>query len=215
MTVEKYVKMIVKRIRCSRKKRIEIGKQLLSDISSELENGEKPEAVMSRMGRAWEVAEEFNQNLPESERKSYRRNRIIKFVLIIAVILVAAVGVLFWFLPKSSTIGSSGVFSQEAVEQQTKWAIQELDNHDLEGLKEHATDEMSAVLTSETIENARNGISDDWGDFRSFGIVYMSELKQRGHYYAVTQVTASYENVSVTYTITFDENMKLSGLYMK
>lgn len=125
MTVEKYVKMIVKRIRCSRKKRIEIGKQLLSDISSEL------------------------------------------------------------------------------------------DNHDLEGLKEHATDEMSAVLTSETIENARNGISDDWGDFRSFGIVYMSELKQRGHYYAVTQVTASYENVSVTYTITFDENMKLSGLYMK
>ena len=43
----------------------------------------------------------------------------------------------------------------------------------------------------------------------------MSEIRQRGQRYAVVQVAVMYENVEVTYTITFDENMKLAGLYMK
>lgn len=33
--------------------------------------------------------------------------------------------------------------------------------------------------------------------------------------YVVGQVTVNYENTNVTYTITFDEDLKLAGLYMK
>ena len=43
----------------------------------------------------------------------------------------------------------------------------------------------------------------------------MSEIRQNGQRYVVVQVAVTYENVNVTYTITFDENMKLAGLYMK
>ncbi len=41
------------------------------------------------------------------------------------------------------------------------------------------------------------------------------EVLQRGKYFAVCQVTVTYENTSVTYTISFDESMKIAGLYMK
>ncbi|MCF2641866.1 MAG: DUF3887 domain-containing protein [Lachnospiraceae bacterium] len=65
------------------------------------------------------------------------------------------------------------------------------------------------------IEDARRQVGSDWGEIQSFGDFYMSEIRQRGQRYAVVQVAVMYENVEVTYTITFDENMKLAGLYMK
>ena len=43
----------------------------------------------------------------------------------------------------------------------------------------------------------------------------MAETKQKGNLYAVTQTTVEYENATVTYTISFDRNLKVAGLYMK
>ena len=45
--------------------------------------------------------------------------------------------------------------------------------------------------------------------------VYMQGLKQKGKVMVVTQVDAVYENVSVVYTISFDEDLRLGGLYMR
>ncbi len=44
---------------------------------------------------------------------------------------------------------------------------------------------------------------------------YISEVSQINQHYVIGQVTAAYENVSITYTITLDEDMKWAGLYMK
>lgn len=63
--------------------------------------------------------------------------------------------------------------------------------------------------------NAKTQISDDWGNFQSWGSIYLSEVTQQGQTFAVGQATAVYEHVTVTYTISFDEDMKLAGLYMK
>ena len=65
------------------------------------------------------------------------------------------------------------------------------------------------------IEDARGQVGSDWGEVQSFGNFYMSEIRQNGQRYAAVQVAVTYENVNVIYTITFDENMKLAGLYMK
>ena len=43
----------------------------------------------------------------------------------------------------------------------------------------------------------------------------MAEITQMNRHFAVCQVNVSYENVSVVYTITFDENMNVAGLYFK
>ena len=90
-----------------------------------------------------------------------------------------------------------------------------VENNDFEALETESIGEMKKALNPEVIEDARRQVGSDWGEIQSFGDFYMSEIRQRGQRYAVVQVAVMYENVEVTYTITFDENMKLAGLYMK
>lgn len=59
MTAGKYVNQIVKRIKCSKNKRMEIRQQLLSELSAEVENGADLEQVLQRMGTVNEIAREF------------------------------------------------------------------------------------------------------------------------------------------------------------
>lgn len=215
MTIEKYVNKIIRKMKCSRSRCLEIRQQLLSDIGAARENGESPADIMRRMGSADEVAREFNQNMPAGERKVYRRNKILKIVITVAVIIAVAAGIIYRMLPKGVEMGTSGVFEQNTVTEQAEWVIEKLDENDFDVLIEASDAAMQQVLTQETIDDARASIGDDWGDFRSYGQTYMSELKQNGKTFAAVQMTVAYENVSVTYTILFDEDMKLSGLYMK
>ena len=215
MTAEVYVKRIVKKIKCSGKQRREIQQQLLSDLSAELENGKQMEDIIRRMGEPEEAAAEFNQNIPEAEQKIYSRNKVLKTLAVIVILVAVVVCVVCWMLPKGAQIGESGVFTQSVVEEQVKQVIQDLDENDFDHLRENACDTMKEVLNQEVIDEARLQIGDDWGSFESYGTVYMSEVNQKGQLLAVAQVSVSYENVSVTYTISFDEDMRLAGLYMK
>lgn len=74
---------------------------------------------------------------------------------------------------------------------------------------------MRSVLTEQKMQPALDSVSSDWGEFLTFGNGYQSEITQMGKKYVVIQLTAGYENVSVTFTITFDDKMQLAGLYMK
>ena len=82
-------------------------------------------------------------------------------------------------------------------------------------MAEIATSEMQPYLTEEKMEEAKKTIGDDWGTFRNFGKTYMTEIRQNGQSFAMVQMNASYDNVSVIYTLTFDAEMKLAGIYMK
>ena len=82
-------------------------------------------------------------------------------------------------------------------------------------MAEIATSEMQPYLTEEKMEEAKKTIGDDWGTFRNFGKTYMTEIGQDGQSFAMVQMNASYDNVSVIYTLTFDAEMKLAGIYMK
>ena len=62
---EKYVKQIVKALRCSKAKREDIKKQLTADIVTAQEQGESEEEIMARMGTAKEIASELNASFPE------------------------------------------------------------------------------------------------------------------------------------------------------
>ena len=44
---------------------------------------------------------------------------------------------------------------------------------------------------------------------------WLDEMSQHGNLYAFAQQEAKYENVTVIYSLTFDENMKLVGLYIR
>lgn len=215
MSAEKYVKDIVSKIKCTGAKKKEIEKQLLSDISMRMEQGESLEQIMESMGTAQEIADAFSQNLPEAERKIQRKKRIgiIIAAIVTGVFLLGAY--VWWIFPKPLDIKNIESVTEEAVDAQVETVVTLLNGNDFEALRGMAVGEMQNVLTQEVIDQARDPISDDWGEMLMVGSTYMQGIKQKGRVFIITQTDVMYENVSVTYTITFDEDLKLAGVYMR
>lgn len=215
MTAQTYVNQIVRRIKCSRGKRKEICRQLLADIQEEIDQGLSLDVIMLRMGEPAAIAEEFNQNLSEQERRTYKRKSFAKLtagiVAVLAMVLLAAI----WFLPFGLRFGSSGLFTQEEVETCSKEVIRLLDAKDYEALQACAAENIQDILTEAVIGPAKEQVSANWGEFREFGKCYLSEQWIRGRTRAVAQINAAYEHIVITYTLFFNADLKLSGLYMK
>lgn len=213
MNAEKYVKEIVTKVKCTGAKRKEIGSQLLSDIAARREQGETLEEIMESMGQPQEIAEAFCQNLSDADKKAYRRSRIRKIVVDIVLMLIVVSILTWWMMPKPAVLGDD--LSQEEIEASVGNVISLLNEDDFDGLQDIATDELKDKLTRETIDSVRQDISEDWGGMQSIGRVYAQGIKQKGDLIIVTQTDAIYENVSVVYTISFDENLRLGGLYIR
>ena len=219
MNAEKYVNDIIKKVKCSKVKKSEIKEQLLSDIHMRMDSGESLDLIMEDMGTPEEISEEFNQNLTENEKKAYKKSKTIKIILsitvVILIILLSVFSYVRWLLPNVSEMGSSGIFSQEAVEEKAKDIVMLLDQNDFDALKAESIEEMQSVLTPVSFEQPRSLIGDDWGQMESFGAIYTFEFKQQGQTFVMAQVNVSYENVKVIYSITFDKEMKLAGIYIR
>ena len=213
MDAEKYIKKIVRNLKCTGAKKKEIGDSLLSDIAARREQGEPMEQIMESMGSPEEIAEAFSQNLSDADRKAYKRRRIGMTIGQILAALVFLSVLAWWMIPKPASLGDD--LSQEAVTASVENVVVMLNQNDFDGLQELAVDELKSKLTQETMDEVRKGISEDWGEMQSMGKVYMQGLKQKGKVMVVTQVDAVYENVSVVYTISFDEDLRLGGLYMR
>ncbi len=213
MNAEKYVKEIVTKVKCTGAKRKEIGSQLLSDIAARREQGETLEEIMESMGQPQEIAEAFCQNLSDADKKAYRRSRIRKIIVDIVLMLIVVSILTWWMMPKPAVLGDD--LSQEEIEASVENVISLLNEDDFDGLQDIATEELKDKLTRETIDSVRQDISEDWGGMQSIGRVYAQGIKQKGDLIIVTQTDAIYENVSVVYTISFDENLRLGGLYIR
>ena len=177
------------------------------------EQGEAMEQIMESMGSPEEIAEAFSQNLSDADRKAYKRRRIGMTIGQIVAVLVFLSVLAWWMIPKPASLGDD--LSQEAVTASVENVVVMLNQNDFDGVQELAVDELKSKLTQETMDEVRKGISEDWGEMQSIGKVYMQGLKQKGKVMVVTQVDAVYENVSVVYTISFDEDLRLGGLYMR
>lgn len=219
MKAETYVDKIVKQMQCSKSKKEEIRKQLLGDIRERVAAGESEEAVIAQMGTVEELAQEFNESFSAKERKRSRKSRSTKMIIITILVIIGlfaiATALLYWMLPKGTDISESSTFVKEQVEARVEEVINLLDDGAYDTLAENATEQMAGVLNDEDMDAAKQLVGDDWGARVELGMIYMQEVEQQGVHYVITQVAASYENVTVTYTITFDENMKLAGIYMK
>ena len=219
MKAETYVDKIVKQMQCSKSKKEEIRKQLLGDIRERVAAGESEEAVIAQMGTVEELAQEFNESFSAKERKRSRKSKSTKMIIITILVIIGlfaiATALLYWMLPKGTDISESSIFVKEQVEARVEEVINLLDDGAYDTLAENATEQMAGVLNDEDMDAAKQLVGDDWGARVELGTIYMQEVEQQGVHYVITQVAASYENVTVTYTITFDENMKLAGIYMK
>lgn len=213
MDAEKYVKNIVRKLKCTGAKKKEIGNQLRSDIAARREQGETLQQIMESMGSPQEIAEAFSQNLSDADRKAYRRLHTGKIIGEIVALLVVLSALAWWTMPKPTALDDE--LTQEEIAAGVENVIGLLDQNDFDGLQEIAVDEIKGVLTQETIDKVRASISDDWGSLQSIGKVYVQGITQKGKFFIVTQTDAIYENASVVYTISFDKDLRLGGLYIR
>ena len=215
MGEKKYVNAVARKLKCEGKRKREIKKQLLADIQMRENQGERLEEIISRMGKAGELADGFNENISVEEQRRYARNKVLKIVIptVLAVIFIGMAG--FWMLPKTVDIEESRVFDKEEVEAAMKETIELLDAEDYDALQKNAIPTMKPLLNAETRENMRRTLSDDWGERKQFGAVYMVEVIQGNSHLAVGEMTVTYENVSVTYRLTYDEDMRFAGIYVR
>lgn len=212
---KKYINQIVRKLKCSKKKREEIKKQLLSDFSAEFENVEREQKIISRMGNSEEIAEEFNNSFSEEEKKKYKKEKWKKRIGIIVSIFVVISGVIWWLLPKQIWIERSKIYDKEEVLRQAEIVVEYLNADDYEALKVISDEKMKEIMDGKELMDVKAQIGTDWGEQQSVGNVYAVELTQMGRKSAVVQMHVVYENESVMYTIYFNQNMKLEGLWMQ
>lgn len=215
MDANKYVNAIARKIKCDGRRKKEIKKQLMTDIRTRMKQGEQLEEIITQMGTVKEIADGFNENISLKEQKRYARNKVLKIVFPIVSVLVFLILYAYWMFPKSYDIEQSKYFNKEQVETAMKQTIELLDAGDYTALQESAIPQMQTLLNKETMDEVRELLADDWGERKQFGAVYMVELIQGSRHFAVGEITVTYENVSATYRLTYDEKMCLSGIYVR
>ena len=262
MNEKKYVKEVGRHLHCSKEKRREIERQLTGDIGAALECGETLEEILERMGTAKNVAEEFNANFTEEDKKDEKTKKstarlifdIVIMICVAAMVIAACINggnALKKHFQKKDNIkqeASGGQkkeesknsgdasqkagqpqveelkendadFSRENVQNETKRLIECFCNEEYEQMFDSGSGNFKKAFGGSYNESvwksAKEQIHTDCGAFVSYGNVYMSKIEQDGRAYVMVQMNAAYENVSVTYTITLDEEMKLDGFYVK
>lgn len=216
MNQKTYINAVCKQLKCTKGKKQEIAKQLESDIVSALEQGETMDAICERMGSAKEVAAEFNENMPEGELKKVKKNRIVTVVGIIVAILLGLSLLAYWMFPKTKAIEDSKIFTAEQVEEKAMAVVMALYAEDYDLLQnEYASDSMKSLMTKENMDAGKSQLNVDWSADIAFGTSYITVVKQIGKEYAVVEMRVTYGEQSVIYTISFDSDYKLAGLYMR
>ena len=215
MDEKRYVNAVARKLKCGGKRKKEIKRQLLSDIQMRENQGERLEEIISRMGKAEEIAESFNESISAKEQRRYAGNRVLKIVIPIVLALTFIAVSVYWIFPKTVDIEKSRVFDKEEVEAARKETVELLDAEEYAVLQENAIPQMQSFLNAETRESIRETLSDDWGERKQFGAVYMAEVIQGNTHLAVGEMTVTYENVSVTYRLTYDEDMRFAGIYVR
>ena len=217
MNQESYLKEVEKYLNCRKAQKKQIRRDLEADICAASERGESWEEIRDRMGGPRELAQEFNENMGSGStgRKMKRSRKILLICGIVAAVLAVLIAVAYWFLPKSYLIENSEIFDAETVAEESEEIVLLLNEDSYEELQEKSTDQMRTVMTEEFMQNAKAQLGGDWGEFQDFTNSISVEVVQQGKHFALTELTALYENRSVTYQISFNENMELSGIYMR
>lgn len=219
MTKQQYIRQVARTLDCTSAKKSEILRQLESDIDIALGEGRELPEILEEMGSPKALAGEFNENLDQEERRQGKRRRWMRRILCILggmlALLAVLAAVLWWMLPKMKDIENSKYFHAEKVRSCTEEIIRLFGEEDYETLEGRASEELREALKEAPFPVIRDYIGGDWGELISIGTIYMVEIHEKNRVYATAQVTASYENTNVTYTLSFNRQMELYGFYIR
>lgn len=108
----------------------------------------------------------------------------------------------------------SAKFDEEAVKQKAQNVIALLNAQDSEGIRELSAQALKGALTDDTFAQIYASLGEGGAFVEVTGITAYGSTNT-GEEYAVTAAQAKYEKKSFTYTISFDTDMNLAGIYYK
>lgn len=211
MTKEKYLKDIMKHLHCSKEEKKKIYSDIDNDITIALEH-ESLEDIIKRMGSAKEVADEFNHNL--GYKKSYK-----KLWLCIGIIVILIGG--YFFFQKSNEpltidLSDSQKFSEKVIDQQINKVIECIDQKAYDQLvNDYFSQPLKEALTAKQLEDAFVSIDENLGKYEKIKEKATQIIIDDHQEYAVNEVLVQFENRNIILRLTFDEEMKLSGIFMR
>lgn len=140
--------------------------------------------------------------------------------MIAIIILLVCFGVIYFIREDISEASDNEATTEEITDENwTELISEEIINlvsiDDYETLHdEYCADEMKPYMTKEYMQEAKNYLCEDWGELESIGNMFTQEVVQNGQNITVVQIKTMYENTGVMYTIMYDDNRMVVGLYM-
>ena len=106
-------------------------------------------------------------------------------------------------------------FDVQVVEQHVMATIERFEKDDVTGLQAEATIDLRPHLTAEQITGAKAEFAPKWGARGGVGKPLMTAGKEDGKWYVICELAVGYKATAVVYRLTYDENMKLAGFFVR
>lgn len=142
-----------------------------------------------------------------AEKKQKRMRRFITAAVILLVVSIAC----WWALPKNSSLENSSLFDAEEVKAKAEEVVHLLNAEDYSSLQEMTVEKVRSNMTKEKMDEAKEQIGSDWGEFQAIEEINTTQMEQRNVKAAVVQMVVAYENQEITYTLAFDTDMQLAA----
>ncbi len=130
-------------------------------------------------------------------------------IALACLILVTAV-----FTGCASTKLAEG-FDKDAVIEKAKQTVDVINTLDYAAMTALMRDDLEAQLSSDKLKEAWDKKLTELGAFEKIDNVSVVGQKTEQSDYAVAVVVAKYKNGNAIYTLSFDPDMELAGMYMK
>lgn len=152
----------------------------------------------------------------KSEKKT-DRNRIFGIrILQKWVAMALAMAASAFLLAGCSGTKLSDAFDEEEVKAAAQKAIDHLIAGEYEECMELMSEEMQAAISAEVLASNMETIAEQKGAFQEYKSCSVVGQKDKGGTeYAAAVAVAAFEKGNVTFTVSFDKEMKMIGLWMK
>lgn len=106
-------------------------------------------------------------------------------------------------------------FDVQVVEQHVMATITRFEKDDITGLQAEATAELRPHLTAEQVTGAKAEFAPKWGPRGPVGKPLMTAGKEGDKWYVICELAVGYKATAVVYRLSYDENMKLAGFFVR
>ena len=116
---------------------------------------------------------------------------------------------------QAETVQEQAPFDVHVVEQHMMATIARFEREDITALQLEATQELRPHLTAEQVTGAKAEFAPKWGPRGGVGKPLMTVGKEGDKWYVICEIAVGYKATAVIYRMTYDENMRLAGFFVR